>query len=268
MFIYSPKHFGDGKLKFPVTQQSLKWKKTYSFTFSHWQFTVLFLPVMLLEWADRTWQGRPVPQIDWFAILSNCIFCRCFFKEGFVDFVDFEYPWVHQYVQIFKRVKFKNGFARSVLFAWCNSTELSERAFTYRTYLNPFNIMTTVLSAAHWQLSSCYIHTVRVFRRPFPLVAWLSPLLGTCFVAQMLKMHQPDPFSTSYTLSFCPQRPKPILPILGGRWLLPSRRGGLQQHLCNSEMLQLQLLSLLLGPLVGTSRGARNLPVNSPWSRR
>lgn len=210
MFIYSPKHFGDGKLKFPVTQQSLKWKKTYSFTFSHWQFTVLFLPVMLLEWADRTWQGRPVPQIDWFAILSNCIFCRCFFKEGFVDFVDFVYPWVHQYVQIFKRVKFKNGFALSVLFAWCNSTELSERAFTYRTYLNPFNIMTTVLSAAHWQLSPCYIHTVGVFRRPFPLVAWLSPLLGTCFVAQMLKVHQPDPFSTSYTLSFCPQRPKPI----------------------------------------------------------
>lgn len=75
-------------------------------------------------------------------------------------------------------------------------------------------------------------------------------------------------FNIFYTLSFCLQRPKAILPIFWGRWFLPGRRGGFPQHQCTSGLLQLQLLSLLLAPSLGAAGGARNLPVKSPWSRR
>lgn len=37
-------------------------------------------------------------------LVSNCIFCRHLFEEGFLDLMHFVYPSVLQYVQIFKRL--------------------------------------------------------------------------------------------------------------------------------------------------------------------
>lgn len=113
----------------------------YSLTFCYRQFPGLFMPVMLSGWADG--RGGLILKLIGFAIFSNCMFCRCFFGEGFFYFMRFVYPCVLQYVQIFKRLKLKNWFALSILFVvmqfhwiiWgCIHSQNLFKSFEYNDY--------------------------------------------------------------------------------------------------------------------------------------
>lgn len=119
------------KTEVPSKTKLTEIKETYyCFTFSHWQFSVLFVPVMLLGWADEPLQGRPGPQIGW-----SCYSFKLYFLQTFVwgrvsELNSFCLPLCPSVCSNFWKIEVKNLICFYQLYLhWWDSTESSEGAF-------------------------------------------------------------------------------------------------------------------------------------------
>lgn len=155
MFIYSPRHFSAGKLKFPVT---------------NWKVAEVAESSLQFQFSSLAVSSSPsAPDVLWAGLILNqfCYILKLHFLQIFPlgkisklhAFCSHLSP--SRCSHFWKIGVKKTNLLHQLYLQWCSSSELPQGAFICRIHLNIFHIMTPVLTL-HTLTSFSLLHLSHV----------------------------------------------------------------------------------------------------------